>query len=148
MASQRRRANLDTAAVGSEPAEVILQGVALFNRGEYEAALDILGPGIEWDTTGAVPDGTAYRGREEVLAYWRSIPDRWADFRIEPERTVQGDGLILLLGRLYGRGVDSGVPVETTWDQVWRIEDERPVRCENYIDRARAWRTAGLEPDS
>jgi ketosteroid isomerase-like protein len=134
--------------VESEPVAIILEGVALFNRGEYEAAVTTLGPEIEWDTTAAVPDGGVYRGREEVVAYWRGIPERWQDFCIEPERTIPGDGLVLLLGRLTGRGTDSGVPVESTWDQVWRLEAGRPVRCENYIDRDRAWRAAGLEPQA
>jgi ketosteroid isomerase-like protein len=52
-----------------------------------------------------------------------------------------------MLGRLIARGAGSGVPVDTQWDQVWRVEGGAPVRCENYTDRARAWRAAGLEPE-
>jgi hypothetical protein len=83
-----------------------------------------------------------------VLAYWREIGERWDDFRIEADRWIEGDGVVLLLGRLIARGVGSGVPVETTWDQVWTIEGTVPIRCENYIERDRAWRAAGLEPES
>jgi ketosteroid isomerase-like protein len=133
--------------VPPDPAALVLEGLARFNRGEFEAALDISNPKMIWDTSAAVPDGGTYRGRQEVLAYWTGIAERWKDFRIEPERTIDGDGLVLLLGRLTGRGVDSGVPVETTWDQIWWFEDGVPVRCDNYTDRVRAWAAAGLEPD-
>ena len=132
----------------SGPIAVIRRGLALFNEGEYERSIAELPPGIEWDPTGAVPDGSNYRGRDDVLGYWRGISERWEAFNIDVERTIEGDGVVLLLGRLHGRGVDSGVPVETSWDQVWKIEDEVPVRCENYTDRARAGRAAGLEPDA
>jgi ketosteroid isomerase-like protein len=134
--------------VDSPATAVILRGLELFNRGEFDASLATLPPEIEWDNTAAVPDGDTYRGREEVLSYWREIGGRWDDFRIVPERTVEGAACVLLLGRLIGRGVNSGVPVETTWDQVWRVEGDVPVRCENYTDRERAWRAAGLEPQS
>ncbi len=126
---------------------MILRGLELFNGGDYEAAIETLPPDIEWDTTAAVPDGDAYHGRDDVLAYWRAIPERWDDFRIEVERTVEDEGVVLLLGRLHGRGADSGVPVETSWDQVWTIEGGVPVRCQNFSDRGRALAAAGLEPE-
>ena len=122
-------------------------GLELFSDGDYERSLDRLAPEIEWDTSAAVPDGGLYRGRAEVLALWNEVHRRWDDFRIEPERWVEGDAVVLMLGRLIARGVDSGVPVESSWDQVWRIEDGVAVRCENYSDRDRAWRAAGLEPE-
>jgi ketosteroid isomerase-like protein len=127
--------------------ERIRRGLELFNRAEYEAGIVELSEEIEWDTSGAVPDGGVYRGREQVLGLWREVGRRWDGFRIVPERWIEGDRVVLMLGTLVGRGAGSGVPVEGTWDQVWRVEGELPVRCENYTDRERAWRAAGLEPD-
>jgi hypothetical protein len=82
-----------------------------------------------------------------VLRLWREIPNRWDDFRIEPERWIESDGAVLMLGRLIARGVGSGVPVADTWDQVWTVKDGLPIRCENHTNRARAWRAAGLVPE-
>jgi ketosteroid isomerase-like protein len=129
-----------------DPLTVIQTGLELFNDGEYEASIATLPPRIEWDSTHAVPDGDLYRGRDDVLALWVEIGERWDDFRIEPERWIEGDGVVLMLGRLIGRGAESGVPVEGPWNQVWTIEDGVPVRCENYTDPDQAWQTAGLEP--
>lgn len=126
------------------PLETIQQGLVLLNQGEYKRSIDLLSESIEWDTTDAVPDGRLYCGREEVLGFWKGLPSRWDDFCIEAERWVEGDGVVLMLGRLEARGVDSGVPVTTSWDQVWRIESGEIARCENYTDRSQAWRASGL----
>ncbi|HET7574072.1 MAG TPA: nuclear transport factor 2 family protein, partial [Solirubrobacterales bacterium] len=80
--------------------ERVQLGLALFNRGEFQASLDLLSPAVEWDTTNAVPDGRLYSGRDEVLGFWEGLPERWAGFRIEAEEWIEGDGVILMLGRL------------------------------------------------
>jgi ketosteroid isomerase-like protein len=130
-----------------DPIEVIRRGLGLFNEAEYERSIAELPPEIEWDTSAAIPDGALHTGAAEVLAYWRGISERWDDFRIEVDRLIPGEDVVLMLGRLVARGAGSGVPVENEWDQVWRIRGGVPVRCENYTDRDRAWRAAGLEPD-
>ena len=124
--------------------ERIRYGLELFNRGDYAASIAELAEEIEWDTSAAVPDGDLYRGREAVLGLWRGLADRWDDFRIVPERWIEGDGVVLMLGTLIARGTESGVPVEGTWDQVWHLAGDEPVRCENHSDRAAAWRSSGL----
>jgi hypothetical protein len=81
------------------------------------------------------------------MEVWREVHRRWDDFRIIPERWIEGDGVVLMLGTLIARGAGSGVPVEGTWDQVWPVAGELAVRCENHTDRERAWHAAGLEPE-
>ncbi len=131
----------------SEHLREIRTGFELFGDGEFERSLSHLSPEIEWDTSSAVPDGRVFRGREEVLSFWTAVvEDHWAEFRIEPERWIDGGDVVLMLGHMAARGQGSGVPVEGTWDQVWRISDGLAVRCENYVDRARAWRESGLDP--
>jgi ketosteroid isomerase-like protein len=125
---------------------LVREGLAAFNRGDFEASLETSSPELEWDTSTAVPDGRTYHGRAEILAYWRSIAERWDDFRIEPDEWIEaGPETVLMLGRLVGRGTESGVPIESTWDQVWRLRDGELVACENYSDRSRARRAAGLD---
>jgi ketosteroid isomerase-like protein len=130
------------------PLERIQRGLGLFNEGAYDSSIELLPQAIEWDTSAAVPDGAVYRGREELLGWWRELPSRWDAFRIEAERWIESDHVVLMVGRLEARGIGSGVPVVGNWDQVWRIVDGEPVRCENYTDRARAFAAAGNPMDS
>jgi len=134
------------AAMSGENLSLVQEGLARFNRGDFERSVELFSPKIEWDTRAAVPDGDIYRGRDEVLAYWRSIGERWADFRIEADEWIEVDAeTILMLGRLIGRGHESGVPIESSWDQVWRFRDGELIACENHSDRATARRAAGLD---
>jgi ketosteroid isomerase-like protein len=119
-------------------------GLAAFNDGDYERAAGLLHPDIEWDTASLLPDGGINRGRDELLAYWRDVGERWDELRIEPEEWIEGDGAVVMLGRLEGRGAGSGVPVEGPWHQVWRFEGELPIRCENFSDRGAALRAGGV----
>jgi ketosteroid isomerase-like protein len=131
--------------MAEEIVSVVREGLDRFNRGDLEGALEQFSPDVEWDTTGAVPDGQTYRGREEVLAYWRSIAERWNDFRIEADEWIAADDVtVLMLGRLRGVGTESGVPIEHSWDQVWRLRGNEVVVCENYTQRERAMAAAGV----
>ncbi|MGH2991741.1 MAG: nuclear transport factor 2 family protein [Solirubrobacterales bacterium] len=130
----------------SDRIELVRRGIEAFNRREFERGLELLtvDPGFEWDTTGVLPDGRVYRGKSEIMAYWNDVHTRWHEFRIEPEEFHKGDDAVVMLGTLHGKGAESGVPITSPWHQVWRFRGETPVRCENYGDRAKALRAAGL----
>ncbi len=132
----------------SEPVAIIRKGLELFNDGEYDASIAILPPEIEWDSSTAVVDGALHRGRDEVLALWHEIGERWDDFRIEADRWIEGDGAVLMLGRLIARGRRAG---SRSTDPGTRCGGSR-AGCRSAVRTTpiatRAWRAAGLEPES
>jgi ketosteroid isomerase-like protein len=130
----------------SDRIELVRHGIDLFNRREFEQSLKELAAdsAFEWDTTTVVPDGRVYRGPAEVQAYWRDVFRRWLEFRIEPEEFREGEDAVVMLGTMHGTGAESGVPIVAPWHQVWRFAGETPVRCDNYNDREKALRAAGL----
>jgi ketosteroid isomerase-like protein len=130
--------------VASDQLRVVQEGLAAFNRREFDEAMGMFSPELEWDTTRLLPDGRVYSGREAVRAYWADVVERWDELRIEAERWLEGDDRVLMLGRLVGRGAGGGVPVEGPWHQLWWFRGGVPVRCDNYGDAAAALRDAGL----
>ena len=48
---------------------------------------------------------------------------------------------------LFSRGEYEASLSKLAGDQVWWIDDGLAVRCENFADRERAWRAAGLDPE-
>ena len=48
---------------------------------------------------------------------------------------------------LFSRGEYEASLSKLARDQVWWIDDGLAVRCENFADRERAWRAAGLDPE-
>lgn len=131
----------------SDRVRLVQQGLASFNRGEFDDALGLFAHEMEWDTTGLLPDGRVYRGREEIRAYWEDIAERWEELRIADDRWLEGEACVVMLGRLIGRGAGSGAPVEAPWHQVWRFRDDVPIRCDNYSDTAAALCDAGLSSE-
>ena len=124
--------------------DLVKAGTAAFNEGEYDRALDLLGGDVTWDTTGAVPDGGTYSGRDEIKRYWLDVADRWASIRIEADEWIDAGDRVVNLGRLVGVGSGSGAPVIGPWCQVWSFEGETLVRCENFTDPDAARTAAGL----
>jgi ketosteroid isomerase-like protein len=120
----------------------------MFNEREYARSAATLHQDVEWDTSGLLPDGRVYKGRNELLAYWRDVGERWEELRVEPEEWIETDDALLMFGRLVGRGSGSGVPVEGPWHQVWRFEGDWAIRCENFSDRGAALAAAGLPAES
>ena len=126
--------------------ELIQEGLAAFNGGDFERSLETLGSDMEWDTTRAVPDGRIYSGHDEILGYWQDIADRWDSLRIEADEWMEAGDRVVMLGRLVGVGSESGVPVVGPWCQVWHFEGgETPVRCDNFTDPDAALAAAEIE---
>jgi ketosteroid isomerase-like protein len=130
--------------VDAELVERVRAGLDAFNEGDFDRALDMMGDEPEWDTTHAVPDGTFYRGREAIKAYWLDIAERWIALRIEADDWIEAGERVVMLGRLVATGSGSGVPVEGPWNQVWSLAGERALRCENYVDPGAALAAAGV----
>ncbi|MSO40665.1 MAG: hypothetical protein EXQ70_01980 [Solirubrobacterales bacterium] len=100
---------------------------------------------MEWDTTRLLPDGRVHAGRDDVLAYWRDIAERWESLRIEADEWLSpNDEFVVMLGRLVGVAAQSGVAVEGDWHRVWQLMDAVPYRCGNFSDRDEALAAAGL----
>lgn len=131
--------------MSSQRVALMQEGLARFNRGEFERALVLFAPEMEWDTTGLLPDGRIYRGRDEIRTYWEDVAERWGELRIEADKWLEGDDCVVMLGRLVGTGSGSGVPVEAPWQQVWTFRGELPIRCDNYRESKTALRAAGLD---
>jgi ketosteroid isomerase-like protein len=87
-----------------------------FNRGDLEAAMQDMDPEVEWFPPEPLPDKQVYRGYAAVRAWWATLNDVFTDFRIEPgEFRDLGDGVVLVPVRAFGRGKESGAPVESSF---------------------------------
>ena len=93
------------------------QGVGAMNRRDLEAAFASYHPDVEsiWDhrfvSLGFEP---IYRGRAARIAAQRQCDTEWGEWRLAPDEVIDlGAGRMLMLGRMGGRGVSSGVIVDT-----------------------------------
>ncbi len=103
------------------------RGYEAFNRGDLDAVLNDLDPGIEVRERPDSPDPRHASGREEAIAAFKSLQEDFVEYRFEPrEFHVEGEHLIVV-ARQSGRGRLSGVPVEGDIVHAWRVVDDDRV---------------------
>jgi hypothetical protein len=121
--------------------------LALWNERADEELARQLAPHIEWHHNiglGTPLEGV-YRGRAEVLALFTAIRDSFgiARFEVDEARRLSASE-VLVLGRLFVEGRDSGAAVTTPFGAVTEIVDGLAVRQRFWTDQSKALAAAGL----
>jgi uncharacterized protein len=121
-----------------ENVEIVRAGYDAFNRGDVEAGLTPLDPAIEWWPAADEPSTEPYRGHDGYRTLVGEIREYVPDIRAEIEEiTAIGDYVVICL-RFWGRGRDSGIPVEIRETNVARFRDGKIVEVREYREKAEA----------
>jgi ketosteroid isomerase-like protein len=125
--------------MSEERVEIARRGIDAFNRGDVDALAPDTTEDVELFAAlaGAV-EGGGFRGRTGIEAYLQITAETWDEFRILAEdfREV-GDG-VLVVGRIWGRGKGSRVPVEAPNAIVMDFRGDKVWRIRSYFDQAEA----------
>ncbi len=122
--------------------EMVRAGFETLRRGGVESLIALVHPEFEMTTPSALaaePD--TYRGREGMRRYWESFGDGMEDVRFTADDFEDlGDGRVLNLARLQGRGPTTGIEVSQEIVLIWEVRDEQAYRCHIYasVEEARA----------
>ena len=105
-------------------------------RADGEALASSLSHDIEWILPDAVPWGGTHHGPLGVMAVIEIFADHvdgiWADV----DELFDADGQVVALGRISGRGRESGNDFEVPFAQVWTLSEGIPSRMRAYYDTA------------
>ena len=83
-------------------------------------------------------------GPDAVARWYAAVDDSWEEMTVEIDAVrVNGDS-VLALGRIRGRGRDSGVAIDVEAAAVARFRDGLITSIHDYTDRAKALEAAGL----
>jgi ketosteroid isomerase-like protein len=104
-----------------------------------ESARDLIDPGLEYvNPSYAVESGTRHdRGA------LREIRKVYPDFRVEPERFVDGGEDVVVIGIARGTSA-SGLEAQWRQGYVWTVRDGRAVRFRWFNDPKEALAAVGL----
>lgn len=127
-----------------ENVEVVKQLIDAFNRRDVVAFAETTTPDFEWITSMAAVEGEIFWGREGIETYFGRMKDAWEEFITIAEDYRDVGGRVLLLGRLEGRGLASGVPVSAPLDILYDLRDGKISRMHSFLDHDEALRAAGL----
>jgi ketosteroid isomerase-like protein len=128
-----------------ENIEIVKRALYAFSHGEADAFADLTTPDVEWKTgLGAIEGGEIFRGREGVKTYFERLGGAWDEFSFIADEFRDDDDVVLVLGRLEGRGRGGGVPVDSPVGAVWDLRGGKIWRLRAYLDHAEATEVAGI----
>jgi ketosteroid isomerase-like protein len=115
-------------------------------RRDAEAARPLLDPDVEWDmSTFPFPDlAGAYRGHDEVFAWWLRYFDAWDECGFEILDVLHDEANELVVAtRAWGRGRD-GIAVDRSFANLMTLRNGKLIRNQAFQDQAKALEAAGL----
>jgi ketosteroid isomerase-like protein len=93
----------------------------------------------------AAVEGTVYRGSEAGTQYCAAVESSWEDLRWEIEEIREGGGWVIALGRIRGKGRDSGAAIDSRAGWVAHFSEGQIRKFQTYADRTGALKAVGLE---
>jgi len=127
-----------------ERAITALRGAyAAFNRGDIDAAVELLDAQIEWSEPSEFPGGGIYHGREGAKQYLTQSRAAWAEVNSEPVEFIPAGNRIVVFVHARVRPKDGNEWQEVDLADVYTIRDGKPVAMRAFADRQEALRWAG-----
>jgi ketosteroid isomerase-like protein len=109
--------------------EKVRAGFAAFNRGDYDEAVAMLHPDVEYVPVGGQ---APLRGRDALRAWME--PSAWDQQFIEPLEIVVAGTKVLMRSRTKARGAGSGIEMEVEVWSVMTVDDDLLVtRMETFL---------------
>jgi ketosteroid isomerase-like protein len=130
--------------VTTENFETIMRGFELWNRGEVEATLEFIEPGVEWRPGPVILDADElYEGHQGVLRFWEEFRGAFDAISVEPlEWKAQGDEVVIRC-RFQARGRE-GVTADLQVFHRYTMRDGMLYRFQAYPSWDEALAAAGL----
>ena len=127
-----------------ENVESTRRAMDAFNRGEWESVLEWCDPAVEWVIAREHPNARTLHGRAEVRSYLEEWRETVGAFTFEISEFLPAGDLVLLSGRMRGRGTASGAELEVPLCLVATMRDGKAMHLREYLDRREALEAAGL----
>jgi ketosteroid isomerase-like protein len=130
-----------------EHVDLVVRGMQAFNRGDWDAALELVAEDVVWMAMLSSVDGEKLQfGREALRQTWEAQRDALGgeDYGADPREIRDlGAGTVLVQIQVRGRGTTSGVPIAMDYVQLWTIRRGLAVRIDNYATVQEALEDSG-----
>ena|ERR687892_106360 len=119
----------------SQNIETSKKGYAAFGEGDLETVMDDYDDSVEFVIPGNSALSGTYSGKDGVLDLFRTVGEK--NFKIEPERFVADDDVVVVLSRVSVGG-ESGLQADA-----FTYRNGKIVKAQNYGDTAMFERVFG-----
>lgn len=135
----------DTArAMSQKNVEIAKRAIDAFNASDVDVFTALTTPDFKWSPSMVAIEGEVFHGSEGIRRYFASLSSAWDEFLIQAERFAVGSDVAIMLGRLSGRGKNSGATVDASLGMVFDFRDGQIARIRGYLDHDEALQAAGL----
>jgi ketosteroid isomerase-like protein len=125
--------------------ELVARFNEALNRGDAQGAALLLDPEVEIDLSRRLLDAGVAQGRDGFVKAWSDLTSPWEDHAFEVEEFVDlGDGRVLALIRVRGKGRTSGADVDARIAYIYVIRNSVMLHVTYYAERSEALRDAGV----
>jgi ketosteroid isomerase-like protein len=124
--------------MSQENVEVVRRLFAAFDDQEWDVALGLFDPAVEWS-----PVEGNFRGVEGVVTAMAEWTEPWEEHRVEPEEFTEAADRVLAVIHLTGRGVGSGMEIDQRFFQLYEVRSGKILRMVEFLSRAEALEAAG-----
>jgi ketosteroid isomerase-like protein len=138
-------AGLEEEAMSQENVETMRAALAAFGRRDGKAFGALLDKDAEIVPVRAALEGIVYRGPAAGMEYCAAVDASWEDLTWEIEDVRHGEDWVLALGRIRGRGRDSGANIDARGGWVARFRAGLITNFQTHSNRAAALKAVGLE---
>lgn len=117
-----------------------------FASGDVPGVLSRMSPDIVWNEAENFPyaDNNPYVGPEAILTgVFARLGTEWDDFGAHPEEYLDAGDTVVVLGRYRGAFKATGAALDAQLVHVWRIEQGKAARFQQYTDTLAAARATG-----
>ena len=123
--------------------EALDRGYAAFNAGDFDDAMEIAHPDMEYVGPGGQ---TPIQGADAVRAWME--PDAFESQHLELQEVRFAGDRALVHTRARNRAAGSGIEMEIEVWAVWTFEDDRVIRLQVFLphEREAALQATGLRP--
>lgn len=127
-----------------EQVEFLLESMAAWNRGDFDAWIDTFDDEAEWVPYITAMETAAYRGRPGLTRMWEAIHEEFESMEVRPQEPKDLGDRLLTKMEFVGVGRRSGAETRRTLSQISTFRGGKILRIEMFADEAAALEAAGL----
>ena len=131
--------------MSQENVDAMRAALEAFNRRDTPAFARSLARDAEIVPARAAIEGVYYRGPEAAYEYCAAVEETWDGLSWDVEEIRDGGSWVIALGRIQGRGRNSGVDIDALGAWVAHFRKGLITSFQTYSDRAQALEVVGLE---
>lgn len=111
--------------MATEALKRLRQGMAAWNRRDWDATLEFFSEDIVWMAGGQIPDlDSRYEGHERMLRFFKDFVDPWEEISVRIDDVLsESEEQVFCVVSFHARG-RAGIEVDGRFFQIYRFDDE------------------------